>query len=512
MPAPTEATTPGAGGRRRSRILSRELQAWDTGANVAGAAIVFVLLVLVDAGKRVPPGRRTEVVIFSVALVAIGTVVATAVLTDHARPLSDALDADAPITGPARRALFRIPFVCGGVSTLVWLVAAVLSGIESFLRLGGGVFDSLRFAGIVALGGLATGLVVYLSSEWRLRPLVAEAFAAEGPDGTELLPARSRLVMAWALGSAVPMVAVVLLLLDTDAGSGLRGEAIAWILVGLVVGGFTMARTAHALVEPLHELREAQDRVRTGDLTARSPVDDASEVGLLQAAFNEMVAGLEEREVVRDLFGRHVGEEVARRALEGEAALGGELVEASALFVDVIDSTELACTMAPHDLVAVLNDLFAAVVVAADANGGWLNKFEGDAALCVFGPPLGQGGHAAGALRAARQLRDAIDLMQRRHPRLDVGIGVSCGTVFAGNVGAERRYEYTIIGDPVNEASRLSELAKLEPGRVLASDCTVAAAGIEGDAWLEVGEHHLRGRADATTLWAPTPVGARASA
>jgi adenylate cyclase len=84
-----------------------------------------------------------------------------------------------------------------------------------------------------------------------------------------------------------------------------------------------------------------------------------------------------------------------------------------------------------------------------------------------------------------------------------VGIGVSSGTVFAGNIGTERRFEYTIIGDPVNEAARLSQLAKGTPGRVLISDEAARAAGPEIEAWVEAGEHHLKGRQTETKLWAP---------
>src|SRR5439155_14875972 len=108
-------------------------------------------------------------------------------------------------------------------------------------------------------------------------------------------------------------------------------------------------------------------------------VDDASEIGLLQSGFNRMAAGLRERERLRDLFGRHVGEDVARAALDaGELALGGEVREVAVLFVDLAGSTAMAGKRPPEEVVSLLNRFFAVVVDVVGAHGGWINKFEGD--------------------------------------------------------------------------------------------------------------------------------------
>src|SRR5206468_1783520 len=179
------------------------------------------------------------------------------------------------------------------------------------------------------------------------------------------------------------------------------------------------------------------------------PVDDDGELGLLQAGFNHMASGLRERERLRELFGGYVGEEVARRALES-GSLEGEERDVSVLFVDVVGSTALAERRPPVEVVALLNRFFDAVVRVVDDEDGWVDKFEGDAALCVFGAPMEQLDHAARALRAAIGLRNAL----RSVEGLDAGIGVSSGIAVAGNVGSARRYEYTVIGDPVNEAAR----------------------------------------------------------
>src|SRR5207244_3874861 len=148
-----------------------------------------------------------------------------------------------------------------------------------------------------------------------------------------------------------------------------------------------------------------------------------------------------EREQIRDLFGRHVGEDVARQALSRGLKLGGEAREAAVLFVDLVGSTSLATREDPTTVVALLNRFFAVVVEVVARHGGWVNKFEGDAALCVFGPPAEHPDPAGAALLAARELSAAL---RDRVPELPAGIGVSAGVVVAGNVGAADRYEFTV--------------------------------------------------------------------
>jgi adenylate cyclase len=183
--------------------------------------------------------------------------------------------------------------------------------------------------------------------------------------------------------------------------------------------------------------------------------------------------------------------------------LHAEIRDITALFVDVIGSTRLALTRPPDEIVDDLNALFAAVVEVVKAEGGWVNKFEGDAALCVFGAPGDQMDHAARALRSARALRARLVDLAAERPDLDTGIGVSSGRAVAGNVGAAERYEYTIIGDPVNEAARLSDLAKTHTGRVLASEATVVSALGTAGKWCRRGEEVLRGRNLPTVLYEP---------
>jgi len=260
-----------------------------------------------------------------------------------------------------------------------------------------------------------------------------------------------------------------------------------------------MILTSRSISDPLGEVVDAMAEVEHGRIGTYVGAYERSQIGRLQTGFNRMVAGLAERDRLRDLFGRHVGADVAHRAIEEGASLSGDVVEAAVLFIDLVGSTQLAESRPPQEVAEVLNDFFRIVVDAVDERRGLINKFAGDAALAVFGAPLRTSQPASAALATARALATQL----RRLP-VDFGIGVSAGRVFAGNIGAENRYEYTVIGDAVNEAARLADLAKTADRRIL---CSAAAIDRADDAeraqWAECYSTVLRGRSEATQVSAP---------
>jgi adenylate cyclase len=161
----------------------------------------------------------------------------------------------------------------------------------------------------------------------------------------------------------------------------------------------------------------------------------------------------------------------------------------------------MAMSMPPAEVVRLLNVFFRVVVETVESEDGLVNKFEGDGAMCVFGAPVASDDAAGRALCAARRLarRLAVEV-----PELDFGIGVSAGRAVAGNVGAEQRFEYTVIGDPVNEAARLSDLAKLRDERLLASEAALRRAhDDEGGEWSLGDSAELKGRGVPTRLAMP---------
>jgi class 3 adenylate cyclase len=271
-------------------------------------------------------------------------------------------------------------------------------------------------------------------------------------------------------------------------------------LAALLLGLPTMILTSRSISDPIGEVVDAMGQVERGHIDTAVGAYERSQIGRLQTGFNRMVAGLAERDRLRDLFGRHVGADVAQRALEEGASLSGDVVEAAVLFIDLVGSTQLAESRPPQEVADVLNDFFRIVVDAVDEHHGLINKFAGDAALAIFGVPLRTSEPASAALATARTLGTQL----RRLPVVDFGIGVSAGRVFAGNIGAENRYEYTVIGDAVNEAARLADLAKTSDRRILCSAAAIDRADeTERGHWAECYSTVLRGRSEATHISAP---------
>jgi adenylate cyclase len=471
-------------------------------ANLAGGIAVMTIIFL-SSGRLVPDlPLALEVAYWLVPMVLL---FAAAYAWGHAsfkRSVQWALEERRP-TEAERHEMLRQPWRQAHGPFVFWLVGAVLYATLSAL---GGADADLVLGVLEAsvLGGLTTSALSYLLIERSFRPLFVHVLdeAPGRPGRPRTMGIRMRLLVGWAAGSGIPLLAIGVDV--TIGGQDLTRPAVAVVaLAGLAAGLLATMSSAWGLAEPLDGVRDALARVRDNDLAVGLVVDDGGEVGEVQAGFNQMVEGLRERQQLRDLFGRHVGREVAAQALAQGSGLGGEQAEASVVFVDLVGSTAMAEVMPPDEVVATLNDFFGVVVRTVDGQGGWVNKFEGDGALCVFGVPGTQPDHPERALRAARLLHQALGVLRDQHPGLEAGIGVSSGRVVAGNVGTEARYEYTVIGPAVNEAARLTDLAKARAVKVLASVEVVRRGGGEATKWRDVGTVALRGRQAPTAVYEP---------
>ena len=477
----------------------------------AGLAFAYLLSAAEVVAIVIPVSGETVVeaqsvltgknLVATVAIIIVGTVT---VWMGGVALVARALHQPSPAretTPPRQRKTPNITRRQSAILLTPWAVAAV---VMIPLNIDGGIRVLILIASAIMFGATATVCTGFPFTQRALRSLMVAATTdfehAERAPGV-----RARLILMWTMCSALPGAGIVVLVMLRANGWIIQADApietpvLVLALVAVVLGLRAMILVASSISNPVHEVVDAMAEIERGRIGNMIDVYERSEIGQLQTGFNRMIAGLQERDRLRDLFGRHVGEEVVRRAVEEHESVSGDEREAAILFIDLVGSTQLAATHEPHQVAAVLNDFFQIVVNEVDARHGLINKFQGDAALAVFGAPLRIDNPATAALDTARTLGAELHRL-----RFDFGIGVLAGPVFAGNIGAENRYEYTVVGDAVNEAARLADRAKDFESRVLCSSAAIDRADEEERRrWKFQGSEMLRGRSQLTRISAP---------
>jgi adenylate cyclase len=438
-------------------------------ANITGAVVVFTFAVWVLPTPDVDDTTQATLVnlavvcVYLAAALAIGISWGTRML-----PLREQLVEERPTTARELRTVLHGPLRLAAVNATLWVAAA---GLFSALNTLFSPTLALSVAITVTLGGVTTSAIAYLLSERLLRAVTARALASGPPERPAVPGILARSVLAWVVGTAVPVVGLVLVALFALAGRDISRDQLAVTILGLggialVVGLLVAVLAARAASDPVAAVSDAVGRVEQGDFDVEVPVYDGSEVGLLQAGFNRMVAGLRERERIRRTFGTYVDHKVAEHILEEGVSLEGEEVEVTLVFVDVRDFTGIAERLPPGEVVATLNELFDRAVPIVHEHEGHVDKFVGDGLLAVFGAPRRQPDHADEALAAA------LELARSHDGELDFGIGLNSGSVVAGNVGGGGRLEFSVIGDAVNVAARVEAATRETGDRILLTEAT----------------------------------------
>ena len=229
------------------------------------------------------------------------------------------------------------------------------------------------------------------------------------------------------------------------------------LLVGIALAG--------GITAPLQTLVAGMREVVRGNLRYRSTIDREDEIGFLARSFNDMVGGLQEREHIKDTFGRFVSHDVAEAVLGGNIPLEGERRDVSILFQDIRGFTALSESLDPAALLRLLNQFFTEVVAAVEAEGGVVKQFVGDGVMALFGAPQSHEDHAERAVRAALGIVDRLAALNARLREqgiepLVIGVGIDSGEVVAGLIGPDNRVEFGVVGDPVNLANRVESLTK----------------------------------------------------
>ncbi|MEA2390118.1 MAG: adenylate cyclase [Solirubrobacteraceae bacterium] len=363
-------------------------------------------------------------------------------------------------------------------------------------------FLILVAGGLIALGYGAT--LRFLALEVTLRPLLEEV--SHGlPDDFDLgragVPLRLKLLAGLPLINVITGVTVSALSQNGHGISGIGLSVAAALLVSFTVAFELTLLLARSILTPIDELRRATHQLASGDFGARVPVVSTDETGRLAQGFNEMAAGLEERERLREAFGAYVDPDVAEMVIRDGADLAGAEVEVTVLFLDIRDFTAFAESASAREVVTRLNDFYEQVVPVLLRHGGHANKFVGDGLLGVFGAPDRRPDHADRAVAAAREI--AALVRERYRGDLRIGIGVNSGPVVAGTIGGGGRVEFTVIGDPVNTASRVEALTRETGDEILVTEATRCLLSDQGAGFEQRAETPLKGKAERVRVWAP---------
>lgn len=221
-----------------------------------------------------------------------------------------------------------------------------------------------------------------------------------------------------------------------------------------------------------------------------------------------IVADRDER-FLRQSFGLYLAPQVIERMVASNKlpALGGEMRDVTVFFSDIASFSSIAETMTPNALVALMNEYLSAMTDIIEEHGGYVDKYIGDSIVAVFGAPVDDANHARNAVRAALKCRTRLDqLNQMLEPfqgrELSHRIGLNTGDALVGNIGSRRRFNYTVMSDAVNLASRLEGANKYFGTSIMASEATVKLTGATF-AWREIDAIRVKGRTTPVKIYDP---------
>jgi len=223
---------------------------------------------------------------------------------------------------------------------------------------------------------------------------------------------------------------------------------------------------ARRVTKPVKILSDAARRVGKGDLECRVEMSRRDELGELAETFNTMVVGLGERNKMKGMLDRYMSKSLAEEMLANAELLnlGGARQKVTILYADVRGFTPLSERLAPGEVMKLLNDYLAEMIDIIMEHEGTLDNIIGDAVMALYGAPRTAADDAVRAIRTAVAMQERMEKLRVRwseegRPELHIRIGLSTGMVVHGNVGSDKRQEYTVIGDAANTAARLEKVA-----------------------------------------------------
>ena len=287
---------------------------------------------------------------------------------------------------------------------------------------------------------------------------------------------------------------------------------VAATIIMILLGVFVSLHMGRRITKPLHSLMDASRQISSGNYKYQIKERRNDELGNLTEALNRMADGLLEKTQVENAFSRYVSKGVAKEIMGNleHVHLGGQHVEGSVIFADIVGFTQLSERHPAEKITGVLNDYFSYISLASKMYLGTIDKYMGDCAMIVFGAPEKDKLHKMHAVYCAvmiQKLVERINVIRRNNDKLAVTfrIGINSGSMLAGNLGSTERMQYTVVGESVNLASRLQHIA--EENQIIISSELYGDPDIQ---WrLTAKKHksiHLRGIKEEVSTYVVTDV------
>lgn len=257
--------------------------------------------------------------------------------------------------------------------------------------------------------------------------------------------------------------------------------------------------------EIMFDLRNAARSIREGDFSKRVEVTSVDVLGQLSESFNEMAKELEEKEHMRNMFGKLVDPTIRDYVLKNNFALGGKEVHACIMFTDIRNFTSISEKLSPTQVLDFLNEYFEMTGQIIAKHNGIVNKFMGDGCLALFGVPIEVENPVQHALNASIEIQQQLEKVKISNfnsKDLQIGIGIHYGLVLVGNMGSKSRMEFTVIGDAVNTASRVESQTKVLGKKILITEAVFEKLENKDEySLLNVGEHSLKGKDEKIQMY-----------
>ncbi len=306
-------------------------------------------------------------------------------------------------------------------------------------------------------------------------------------------------------------VGEVLVTIHADALDQVKAEARRFIIYStammILIGVVFTAWISKMVTNPIVRLIEISRQIAKGDYQARFNEKHGGELGVLNESLNVMTEKLLHKLHVEQTFSRYVSPKVAKEVLADLAPqeLGGKEVNGSVLFADIVGFTALSERIKANEVSRLLNDYFTYVAQAANQCDGYVDKFMGDCAMILFGVPEADSQHVTKSIYCALLIQGVIErLNSERIARGEVtvcfSIGINAGAMLAGNMGSRSRMEYTVLGDTVNVAYRLTSAST--QGEIIITESIAAMKEVRSQFSTRLSEAvKLKGRQEFTKIF-----------